>query len=326
MLVEKQPFALIVTLAITIVLQFFAALVAVRLTKVTKFNLSWILISFGFIFMAVQRLAEFLPFVTDFKPQDFTLFYTWLGAITSLFFAVGVFLIRKIFQHMKEVERKTRNQEKALLNAVIQAEERERRRFAREIHDGLGPLLSTIKMSVSSLAELETNPSAIPVIKNTKQAVSEAIKSTQDISNNLSPHILSNFGIVKATRNFINKVNQSKGLKVNFKSNLGDQRYSAALEVVIYRSICELVNNSIKHAKAGKVDIEIMAREQQVLVQYSDNGIGFDATRLFTGDKEVGTGYFNMLSRVKSMKGKLQVTSNKNQGVHVQITLPSDGK
>src|SRR5690554_3290863 len=127
---------------------------------------------------------------------------------------------------MKEVERKTRNQEKALLNAVIQAEERERRRFAREIHDGLGPLLSTIKMSVSSLAELETNPSAIPVIKNTKQAVSEAIKSTQDISNNLSPHILSNFGIVKATRNFINKVNQSKGLKVNFKSNRSEEHTS----------------------------------------------------------------------------------------------------
>lgn len=326
MLVEKQPFALIVTLAITIVLQFFAALVAVRLTKVTKFNLSWILISFGFIFMAVQRLAEFLPFVTDFKPQDFRLFYTWLGAITSLFFALGVFLIRKIFKHIKEVERKTRNQEKALLNAVIQAEERERRRFAREIHDGLGPLLSTIKMSVSSLAELETNPSALPVIKNTKQAVSEAIKSIQDISNNLSPHILSNFGIVKATRNFINKVNQSKGLKVGFKSNLGDQRFSAALEVVLYRSICELVNNSIKHAKASKVDIEILAKEHHIIVQYNDNGIGFDANQLFTGDKEVGTGYFNMLSRVKSMKGKLQVNSNKNQGVHVQITLPSDGK
>ena len=59
--------ALIITLAITIILQFFAAAVAVKLTKVTKFNLSWILISFGFIFMAVQRLAEFLPFVTEFK-------------------------------------------------------------------------------------------------------------------------------------------------------------------------------------------------------------------------------------------------------------------
>ncbi len=316
--------ALIITLAITIILQFFAAAVAVKLTKVTKFNLSWILISFGFIFMAVQRLAEFLPFVTEFKPQYFRLFYIWLGAITSLFFAVGVFLIQKIFQHMKQVEMRTRNQEKALLNAVIQAEERERRRFATEIHDGLGPLLSTIKMSVSSLAAVETNPSAQSVIKNTNLAISEAIKSIQDISNNLSPHILTNFGTAKAIRNFVNKVNQSKGLKVYFKTNTMDMRFSPALEVVVYRSVCELVNNSIKHSEATRVDIDVELNDAEIQVVYKDNGKGFDATNLFSNDQGLGTGYFNMLSRINSMKGKLEVVSEKTNGVSVNISIPTN--
>ncbi len=89
--------ALIITLAITIVLQFFAASVAVKLTKVTKYNLSWILISFGFVFMAVQRLAEILPFITNLESQYFRLFYIWLGAITSLFFAIGVFLLISVY-------------------------------------------------------------------------------------------------------------------------------------------------------------------------------------------------------------------------------------
>jgi signal transduction histidine kinase len=317
--------ALIITLAITIILQFFAASVAVKLTKVTKYNLSWILISFGFIFMAVQRLAEFLPFVTNFKPQDFRLFYTWLGAITSLFFAVGVFLIQKIFKHMKQVERKTRNQEKALLNAIIQAEERERRRFATEIHDGLGPLLSTIKMSISSLTSVETNPESLPVIHNTNLVISEAIKSIQEISNNLSPHVLTNFGLAKAIRNFINKINQTKAIKINFKTNVIDVRYQAGLEIVVYRSVCELLNNSIKHSKATKINIEMQSNGTLLEIYYKDNGIGFDSKKLFVNENDQGSGYFNMLSRVKSLKGKLDISSEKNEGVSVHIKLPVNG-
>jgi signal transduction histidine kinase len=316
--------ALQITLAISIIFQFFAATVAIKLTKVTKYNLSWILISFGFVFMAVQRLAEFLPFVTNFKPQDFRLFYIWLGAITSLFFATGVFLIQKIFDYMKRVEQKTREQEKALLNAIIQAEERERRRFATELHDGLGPLLSTIKMSVSSLAAVETNPSSLSVIKNTNMVISEAIKSIQEISNNLSPHVLNNFGVAKAIRNFVNKINQTKGMKVVFKTNALDVRFSTGVEVVIYRSVCELLNNSIKHSGATKVNIELNADTREVVVSYRDNGIGFDTNSLFAEEKVSGTGYFNMLSRVRSLKGTLEVASDKDKGMLVSITVPAN--
>lgn len=317
--------ALQITLAITIILQFFAAAVAVKLTKVTKFNLSWILISFGFIFMAFQRLIEFLPFVTDFKPQDFRLFYIWLGAITSLFFAIGVFLIQKIFNYMKRVEQNKREQEKALLNAIIQAEERERRRFATELHDGLGPLLSTIKMSVSSLAAVETNSSSLSVIKNTNMVISEAIKSIQEISNNLSPHVLNNFGVARAIRNFVNKINQSKGMKVVFKTNAMDTRYATGTEVVVYRSVCELLNNSIKHSGASRVTIELTTDDRNILVHYRDNGVGFNAERLFEGDKVAGTGYFNMLNRVQSLKGSLEVISDKDKGVMVAISVPVNG-
>lgn len=317
--------ALIITLAITIVLQFFAAYVAVKLTKVTKYNLSWILISFGFVFMAAQRLAEILPFITNLESQYFRLFYIWLGAITSLFFAIGVFLIQKIFQHIKQVESKTRDQEKALLNAIIQTEERERRRFANEIHDGLGPLLSTIKMSVSSLSSVETNPESLSVLKNTNLIISEAIKSIQEISNNLSPHVLSNFGLAKAVRNFINKINQAKVLNISYKTNVMDVRYPTSLEIVVYRSVCELLNNSIKHSGASKVLVNLLSHGEWLEVVYQDNGVGFDSKSLFEDEKGKGSGYFNMLSRIKSIKGNLEVTSKKNEGVRVHIKLPIDG-
>lgn len=317
--------ALIITLAITIILQFFAALVAVRLMKVTKYNFSWILISSGLIIMAVQRSAEFLPFVTNIEPQYYKLFYTWLGAIASLFFASGVFLIQKIFQHIKQVEQQTRNQEKALLNAIIQAEERERRRFATEIHDGLGPLLSTIKMSVSSLAAAETNPASLSIIKNTNMVISEAIKSVQEISNNLSPHVLKNFGVAKAIRNFVNKINQSKGLKVVFKSNAIDHRFSESVEILLYRMVCELLNNSIKHSGASRVDIDMQLNGELIQVNYKDNGVGFNTDGLCADKQGVGTGYFNMFSRVKSLKGHIEVLSDLNKGVFVTISIPVNG-
>ena len=316
--------ALQITLAVTIIVQFFAAAVALKLTKVTKYNISWILISLGFLFMAVQRLAEFLPFVTDFRSEDFELFYMWLGAITSLFFAIGVLLIQKIFDYIRKGERETRRHEKALLKAVVLAEERERHRFATELHDGLGPLLSTIKMSVSSLAEVETNPASLSVIKNTSMVVSEAIKSIQEISNNLSPHMLVNFGVAKAIRSFINKINRSKGLKVIFDTNIFDTRYSTGTEIVIYRSVCELLNNSIKHSKASKINISLMGDDKSITVVYKDNGVGFDTKTLFDDEKKQGAGYFNMLSRVNSLKGKLDIESDKNKGVLVTIIVPID--
>ena len=313
-----------ITLAITIILQFVAAFIALKLTKVTKYNISWILISFGFLFMVAQRLAEFLPFVTDFRSEDFELIYMWLGALTSLFFAIGVFLIQKIFEYIRKGERETRRHEKALLSAVVLAEERERQRFATELHDGLGPLLSTIKMSVSSLAEVETNPASLSVIKNTSMVVSEAIKSIQEISNNMSPHMLVNFGVAKAIRSFINKINQSKGLKVIFDTNIIETRYSTGTEIVIYRSVCELLNNSIKHSKASKININLMGDDKSITVVYKDNGIGFDTKNLFADEKKQGAGYFNMLSRVNSLKGKLDIESDKNKGVLVTILVPID--
>ncbi|MCA1745040.1 MAG: hypothetical protein LC643_04930, partial [Bacteroidales bacterium] len=93
---------------------------------------------------------------------------------------------------------------------------------------------------------------------------------------------------------------------------------------VIYRSVCELVNNSIKHSGATRVDIGVELNDAVIEVSYRDNGVGFDATNLFQYDQEVGTGYFNMLSRVKSMKGKLEVTSDKDKGVFVHISIPTN--
>lgn len=308
-------------LVLAMVLQVFAAGVSIKLTRVTKYNISWMLISAGFIIMAIRCLIEFLTTISDFAPQTFREVFVWLGVAVSFFFAVGVFLIQKIFKYMKKVEQEKRDMEKTLLNAIIQAEETERKRFAKDLHDGLGPILSTVKMSLSSLSRTEKDDQTKKILRNTDMVIEEAIKSIREISNNLSPHILNNFGLNKAIRNFINKINYSDTIKIKFTSDFEDERFDSNTEVVLYRVLCELINNTIKHAEATLISISLEKMPGKISCKYKDNGKGFDINRL-SPTQHSGMGYSNMLSRINSLNGSFNLTSEKEKGSKASITVP----
>jgi signal transduction histidine kinase len=309
-----------VALIISIVLQFVAAFIAIRLTKRTKYNLSWILISIGLILMVLQRLLDLLPVLDDKIPMDVNLLSTWMGFVISLFLFIGVILIRKIFDFLKNVEQTRREAEKRVLNAIIQTEENERKRFAKDLHDGLGPLLSTVKMSVSTLSQLDPNKTQKEIIDNADLVINEAIKSIKDISNNLSPHILNNFGLASAVKSFTNKINSSRNLEIVFDSNMYEKRFDENVEVILYRVVCELINNTIKHAHAHNIEIFLNEYDKLIHLIFADDGIGFDVN-LIVEQQIAGMGYSNILSRIKSIKGKIDIESNKESGTKVIITV-----
>jgi signal transduction histidine kinase len=308
-------------LVLAMLLQIFAAGVSIKLTRVTKYNVSWMLISAGFIIMVVRCLVEFLPTISDFTPQTFRLLFVWLGVAVSFFFAVGVFLIQKIFKYMKTVEAEKRDMEKNLLNAIIQAEETERKRFAKELHDGLGPIMSTVKMSMSSLSRMEKDDQTRKILRNTDMVIDEAIKSIREISNNLSPHILNNFGLNKAMRNFINKINLSDTIKINFVSNIEGDRFESNTEVVLYRVICELINNTLKHAGATSIKISLEKQADMITCQYKDNGQGFDMNEISLTSHS-GMGYSNMVTRINSLKGTFIMEAEIGKGTKAIINVP----
>lgn len=310
-----------ILLVISIILQFFAVGVAIKLTKVTKYNFSWMLLTVGFIVMAVRLLVEILPYVSNFQPQELGEFMVWSGVIMSLTFAIGVFLIQRIFKYMKRVEESRRLTEKMFLNAIIQTEEKERKRFAKDLHDGLGPLLSTVKMSVSTLAQLEHDKTSKEIVKNTEMVINEAIKSIKEISDNLSPHVLDNFGLHRALRNFANKINATKAIQIHLRSNLTEQRFESNIEVVLYRVVCELINNTIKHAKAKKIEIDLTLAEKNLTIVYQDNGKGFNKNLVLEQHAGGGMGYSNIFSRINSLKGEILVDSAPGKGTVVTIKV-----
>lgn len=206
------------------------------------------------------------------------------------------------------------------MNAIINTEENERRRFAKDLHDGLGPLLSTVKMSLSSLNERIIDPSGTTILNNANHLVNEAISSIKDISNNLSPHVLTNFGLTSAISTFTTKINETKAVDIDFKSNMENYRLENDKEVVIYRAVCELINNAIRHSGASRIEIELNRHEKIVTLQFSDNGRGFDPASLSREDNK-GMGLSNIETRVKTVEGVFVLESAPGKGTSALIKV-----
>jgi len=307
-------------LIVSIVLQIVATIVVISLIKVTRFNVSWILLSIGFIFMAVRRLIEFLPFM-DVELSRFVIsINNWLGILISVLIVVGVFYIKKIFEDLQKAEEARLIMEKRVLNAVINTEESERKRFAKDLHDGLGPLLSSVKMSFSAIEGKDDHSDQKAILSSAKQAINEAISSLKEISNNLSPHILDNFGLASAIRSFTNKIDQTGKIKIEFRSNIHEKRYPGNTEVILYRAICELITNTLKHSKAKKILISLDEEDGKLKVLYQDDGKGFDYNLVLLNETG-GMGLPNIRSRINSINGNFAVDSLPGEGVVVTIEV-----
>jgi signal transduction histidine kinase len=310
----------LIALIISIVLQIIAAIVAFRFMKLTKYRLSWILLSLSFVFMAVRGIIQFFEYLRGTPSFTWKMVDEWTGVFVSVMIITGVILIRELFYSLKRAETDRQRSEKRVINAIINTEENERKRFAKDLHDGLGPILSTVKMSLSALTERIKDPSGKVILNNTNHLVNEAIATIKDISNNLSPHVLSNFGLSSAIAAFTTKINQTKAVEIDFKSNMETQRLENDKEVVIYRAVCELINNSILHSGASRIEIELNKHEKFVTLQFYDNGRGFDTSSLTKEDLK-GMGLSNIETRVKTVEGVFILESTPGKGTSALIKM-----
>lgn len=214
----------------------------------------------------------------------------------------------------KELERK-------LLNTTIEIEERERNRLAQELHDGLGPILSNIQLYFQWLADQDENREFI--IEKGNQSLQNAFLTLKEISNNLSPHILHNFGLEVALNTFFEESTRLHEIKIHYQSNL-KERIIHNMEINLYRIILELLNNTVKHANAQNINIELKTYPNSIDIYYADNGQGFDLKDV--ENKLKGHGLTNIGSRVKSMGGTFHLHTKKGFGMDVFMELPLNKK
>jgi len=251
----------------------------------------------------------------SFIPQNDKAPAVWLDVILNpIYFdseIIGVACFGRNITEQKEIERK-------ILNATIEAEESERNHFARELHEGLGPILSAIKLYFQWLNKSNLQTPKEDLMKNIASTIEEAISTTKEISYKLSPHVLMNFGISMAVKSFIEKLKNNE-IEIEFNSTI-EKRLENDIEVTFYRVITECLNNTIKYANASKVGIHLIDKTTSIVLTYVDDGVGFNVDKVLKSMK--GLGLFNMQNRIENFGGTFSISSKENEGVFIEIEIP----
>ena len=207
--------------------------------------------------------------------------------------------------------------ERRVINAIIETEEKERMRLAADLHDEIGPLLSSIKMYLSTLTTNKDSKKFEYILSQLNTLTRSAIDNTKSISNAISPHLLTNHGLQAAITSVV--MNIKDLIRTDLHSSLGETRFSSNIEIIYYRIINELINNTIKHAKASLIKIDISLDGAILRLKYSDNGIGFDPEKSMSIKNKKGMGMYNLLSRIKTINGEYTLDSSKGKGFRFEL-------
>ena len=201
--------------------------------------------------------------------------------------------------------------DKKLLDAIIHTQEEDQKRYARELHDGLGPILSTLKMHLEWMNSPEQPVNKDKIIQHSIKTVNEAVNTVKEIANNLSPHVLQKFGLAYAISTYINKIGANLNVEISFQTNI-KELVDETVETDLYRIVLECINNSLKHAKCSSILIKLKKYEHSLFLGFMDNGKGFDITKVRESNN--GMGLYNIINRIRHLNGKFKMISNPNQG------------
>ncbi|HTN22326.1 MAG TPA: sensor histidine kinase [Pelobium sp.] len=238
----------------------------------------------------------------------------------SIFCAYLIVNKRKIKAQVR-LKDEMRKQQELRFKEVFNAEERERRRIAEDLHDGVGQTLSAALMNLNGfIAKTELKDEQQSLLAEKSVALlTESYDEMRSISHQMIPNALLKSGLVSAVREFLNKIDQQE-LKINLDINGLQDKLDDNIETVIYRVIQEATNNVIKYAKATKLSIQISRDDDGISVSIEDNGIGFNSHNL---KNTQGIGFKNMQNRVTSLNGTLEIDSEPGKGTLLNFYLPA---
>jgi two-component system NarL family sensor kinase len=228
------------------------------------------------------------------------------------------------WKQKSKLQRAIMEEQDRAARAVIEAEEKERKRIAGDLHDGVGQMMSAARMNLSAFESELTNMEEAQKMKLEKimALVDESCKEVRSVSHNMMPNALLKAGLASALRDFIEKIDANL-IKVDLYSEGLQERIDSNTEIVLYRVIQECVNNVIKHAKASHLDLSLIKEAEGISVTIEDNGIGFNTKQEGKFD---GIGLQNIRSRIQFLKGEIDISSEPGKGTLIAIYVPLEKK
>lgn len=249
----------------------------------------------------------------------------WLLFLSIIFLMIfgGLYLLYRNHQNKQKVRLQETIIEltKKKSNAALEAEIQERKRIGRELHDSLGYLLSLAGLNASVLQKRKdiTEEKKNELLTSLMESIDDAFDEVRTISHNLAPSLLSEQGLKGTLKNISDKVNQSNKLKMSFDTFGLNHKLDDLIENVLYRTLQEIVNNTIKHAEATELFIQIAQDNNQITLMAEDNGKGFDPESL--KDKS-SFGLSHIRSWIENLNGTIDIDSKMNRGTIISILIP----
>jgi two-component system, NarL family, sensor kinase len=246
------------------------------------------------------------------------------GSIAAAVLAISLFGFKnykhkQTLQQQKIAELETQQQLTAT-EAVLKGEEQERTRLAKDLHDGLGGMLSGIKYSFNTMkGNMVMTPDNAQAFERSMDMLDSSIKEMRRVAHNMMPEALVKFGLDTALKDFCNEIQQSGALQISYQSiGLENVVIDQTVSITIYRIVQELINNTMKHAVAKNAIVQVTKSNGQLAVTVEDDGKGFDTAII---NNPTGMGWGNITNRVEFLKGKLDVNSQSGKGTSVLIEI-----
>lgn len=258
--------------------------------------------------------------------NEYELEELWTGNVNNRLILWTNTILRNDDESLKYVIRtgiditENKNTERNLLNAVMEGQENERKRLSRELHDGLAPMLSSVKNNLEVVAPVveELAGKHRRYFNDSMSQLNAAMDEIRTMSRDLMPRTLEDFGLVSALKELCDRTTRISKMEIEFYKSEFKQRLAGNIEIGLYRIAQELLNNAVKHSKATQLKVQLVKHSKSVVLSVEDNGKGFSVN----SPQGKGLGLKNIMSRVKSLNGFLEFDSRPEEGTSVTIEIP----
>jgi len=250
----------------------------------------------------------------------------WQIVVFGVFFVLVLILLYLFYKNKRnkqsmELEAAIHSLKQQRAMAVLEAENRERKRIGEELHESLSQILLLAKLTISSL---KINDRYLTIkqketINNSINLLNNAFEELRNISHNLTPFLLKEKGLTESVRDMLVKVENTNNCRVNFEEVGFNERLGSSLETTLYRVIQEVINNIVRHAKASEINFQIIKTEKDLTIMLEDNGIGFEVLKLKESN---GIGIRNIYSRIENLNGTVLIDSAIGRGTIFTLIIP----
>lgn len=284
-------------------------------------NVEWLRISVAIVFILIGELVFTL--YENVYDLDNLLGHVY-KAIGYYFLFRGIFFpqFQRVFVEKEQAEEKLKEQEQKMTSLILQAQEDERKRVSRDLHDGVGQALYSILVSLKMLRHSIRDSSLQEQMREVEHLTSEAMDEVKQIAFQLRPSVLDDLGFIPALRSQIEKYEHTFHVNISLDvKGTNQQRYTPEIETALYRIFQEALTNAVKYANTSEIEVQFTHEDDQIRLMIRDHGIGFDPDELSSSDRK-GLGLFGIRERAALVGGEADIISKKGEGTVVRVRIP----